>query len=169
MGVLLCSQVAGNGFWMVIYMAAWKGGMAGEKGSLLGKQVVPNTRGLVEKRIASEEACLSTTPSVAQVQKEEEDVDVNLSEVYFLIMHFLSSGPCSRATGQLWNELLQHKLLPRRYHAWFSRTGVPSGDEDDDGMSFPLSYIQVLERLANKFDVSSVSSQFVARKKRHIR
>lgn len=126
-------------------MATWKEAMAGEKDSLSGKQVVPYTQRQVEKRITTEEACLSTTPSIAQSQKEE-DVDVNLSEVYFLIMHFLSSGPCSRATGQLWNELLQHKLLPRRYHAWYSRTGLPSGDEHDDGMSFPLSYIQVLER-----------------------
>lgn len=126
-------------------MATWKEAMAGEKDSLSGKQVVPYTQRQVEKRITTEEPCLSTTPSIAQSQKEE-DVDVNLSEVYFLIMHFLSSGPCSRATGQLWNELLQHKLLPRRYHAWYSRTGLPSGDEHDDGMSFPLSYIQVLER-----------------------
>ncbi|KAJ7532308.1 hypothetical protein O6H91_14G082300 [Diphasiastrum complanatum] len=77
------------------------------------------------------------------------EVEVDLREVYFLVMHFLSSGPCHRATGQLWNELLQHKLLPRRYHTFYSRKGITSGDEDDDGQSFPLSYVQVTERYPN--------------------
>ncbi|KAL9225130.1 hypothetical protein vseg_001088 [Gypsophila vaccaria] len=76
----------------------------------------------------------------------EADVDVDLKEVYFLIMHFLSAGPCQRTCGQFWNELLEHNLLPRRYHAWYSRSGVPSGDEYDDGNSFPLSYNKVAER-----------------------
>ncbi|KAH9617969.1 hypothetical protein KSS87_003832 [Heliosperma pusillum] len=76
----------------------------------------------------------------------ETDVDVDLKEVYFLIMHFLSSGPCQRTCGQFWNELLEHDLLPRRYHAWYSRSGVPNGDENDDGVSFPLSYNKVAER-----------------------
>ncbi|MCO5554971.1 hypothetical protein L7F22_008511 [Adiantum nelumboides] len=117
--------------------------MVGEKG--LAKRVLPHAQRQVDDEIvAFHHACLATTTNGSQTK--EEDVDVNLSEVYFLIMHFLSSGPCSRATGQLWNELLQHKLLPRRYHAWYSRSGMPSGDEDDDGISFPLSYIQVLER-----------------------
>eukprot|EP01018_Ginkgo_biloba_P012106 Gb_38814 [translate_table: standard] len=79
----------------------------------------------------------------------EEKSEVDTREVYFLIMHFLSGGPCQRATGQLWNELLQHKLLPRRYHAWYSRAGKPSGDEDDDGTSFPLCYSQVVERCSH--------------------
>ncbi|KAI5067562.1 hypothetical protein GOP47_0018090 [Adiantum capillus-veneris] len=119
--------------------------MAGEKGSLTAKRVLPHVQRQVDKNMAAtDDACLSLATSGTQTK--DEDVDVNLSEVYFLIMHFLSSGPCSRATGQLWNELLQHKLLPRRYHAWYSRSGLPSGDEDDDGISFPLSYIQVLER-----------------------
>ncbi|XP_052191480.1 uncharacterized protein LOC127800733 [Diospyros lotus] len=76
----------------------------------------------------------------------ETDVDIDLGEVYFLIMHFLSAGPCHRTYGQLWNELLEHQLLPRRYHAWYSRSGVRSGDENDDGLSFPLSYNQLAER-----------------------
>lgn len=76
----------------------------------------------------------------------EADVDVDLREVYFLIMHFLSAGPCHRTSGQLWNELLEHQLLPRRYHAWYSRSGVRSGDENDDGLSFPLSYSKLVER-----------------------
>lgn len=76
----------------------------------------------------------------------EEDVDIDLREVYFLIMHFLSGGPCHRTFGQLWNELLEHKLLPRRYHAWYSRSGSHSGNENDDGLSFPLSYAQLVER-----------------------
>uniref|UniRef100_A0A7N0UHD5 Bromo domain-containing protein n=1 Tax=Kalanchoe fedtschenkoi TaxID=63787 RepID=A0A7N0UHD5_KALFE len=74
------------------------------------------------------------------------DVDLDIREIYFLIMHFLSTGPCHRTYGQLWNELLEHDLLPRRYHAWYSRTGVPSGDEDDNGLSLPLSYNKLVER-----------------------
>lgn len=74
------------------------------------------------------------------------DVDIDLREVYFLIMHFLSAGPCHRTYGQFWNELLEHQLLPRRYHAWYSRTGARSGDENDNGMSFPLNYNMLVER-----------------------
>ncbi|WOL15991.1 PH-interacting protein-like [Canna indica] len=74
------------------------------------------------------------------------DVDIDLREVYFLIMHFLSAGPCKRTYGQFWNELLEHQLLPRRYHAWYSRSGARSGDENDDGMSLPLCYINLAER-----------------------
>ncbi|KAL6990060.1 hypothetical protein U1Q18_015809 [Sarracenia purpurea var. burkii] len=77
----------------------------------------------------------------------ETDIDIDLREIYFLIMHFLSAGPCHRTYGQFWNELLEHQLLPRRYHAWYSRSGGHSGDENDDGLSFPLSY--------NKLDVLS--------------
>ncbi|KAA8549090.1 hypothetical protein F0562_000774 [Nyssa sinensis] len=74
------------------------------------------------------------------------DVDIDLREVYFLIMHFLSTGPCQRTFGQFWNELMEHQLLPRRYHAWYSRTGVLSGNENDDGISFPLNYNKLVER-----------------------
>ncbi|CAI0626325.1 unnamed protein product [Linum tenue] len=76
----------------------------------------------------------------------EQDVDIDLREVYFLIMHFLSTGPCQRTYGQLWNELLENQLLPRRYHAWYSRSGVHSMKENDDGLSFPLSYGDLAER-----------------------
>ncbi|KAF5452268.1 hypothetical protein F2P56_027287 [Juglans regia] len=76
----------------------------------------------------------------------EDDVDIDLREVYFLIMHFLSAGPCHRTYGQFWNELLEHQLLPRRYHAWYSRNGTHSGDENDDGLSFPLNYTMLEER-----------------------
>ncbi|KAM0954425.1 putative transcription factor WD40-like family [Dioscorea sansibarensis] len=76
----------------------------------------------------------------------ETDVDIDLSEVYFLIMHFLSSGPCKRTCGQLWNELLEHQLLPRRYHAWYSRSGTGTADENDDGISLPLCYLKLVER-----------------------
>ncbi|CAL9207095.1 unnamed protein product, partial [Musa hybrid cultivar] len=61
-------------------------------------------------------------------------------------MHFLSAGPCKRTYGQFWNELLEYQLLPRRYHAWYSRCGAQSGDEDDDGISLPLCYIKLAER-----------------------
>ncbi|KAG0501737.1 hypothetical protein HPP92_001809 [Vanilla planifolia] len=79
----------------------------------------------------------------------ESDVDIDLREVYFLIMHFLSASPCKRTYGQLWNELLEHQLLPRRYHAWYSRGGFRSGDEDDDGKSLPLCYVNLVERYAH--------------------
>lgn len=81
-----------------------------------------------------------------QRRPTEADADIDLREVYFLIMHFLSAGPCHRTYGQFWNELLEHQLLPRRYHAWYSRSGLPSGDENDDGISFPLSYNKLVER-----------------------
>ncbi|URD83166.1 WD domain, G-beta repeat domain containing protein [Musa troglodytarum] len=74
------------------------------------------------------------------------DVDIDIREIYFLIMHFLSAGPCKRTYGQFWNELLEYHLLPRRYHAWYSRCGAQSGDEDDDGISLPLCYIKLAER-----------------------
>ncbi|OMO82129.1 hypothetical protein COLO4_23236 [Corchorus olitorius] len=74
------------------------------------------------------------------------DVDIDLREIYFLIMQFLSLGPCQRTFEQLSNELLEHRLLPRRYHAWFSRSGAHSGNDDDDGISFPLSYNNLVER-----------------------
>ncbi|EOY06689.1 hypothetical protein QUC31_016132 [Theobroma cacao] len=77
---------------------------------------------------------------------KKHDVDVDLREVYFLIMHFLSTGPCKRTCGMFLNELLENQLLPRRYHAWYSRKGAHSGHENDDGMSFPLSYAQLVER-----------------------
>lgn len=76
----------------------------------------------------------------------EPDIDVDLREIYFLIMHFLSAGPCQRTYVQCWNELLDHQLLPRRYHAWYSRSGVRSGDENDDGKSFPLNYTDLVKR-----------------------
>ncbi|KAH1209062.1 PH-interacting protein [Glycine max] len=77
------------------------------------------------------------------------DVDIDLREIYFLIMHFLSAGPCHKTHLQFWNELLEHQLLPRRYHAWYSRTGACSGDKDDDGLSFPLNYNMLVERYSH--------------------
>ncbi|VVA25341.1 PREDICTED: bromodomain and WD [Prunus dulcis] len=90
----------------------------------------------------------------AQPEKEERDtghvveagVDIDIREVYFLIMHFLSVGPCQRTFEQFGNDLLEHQLLPRRYHAWFSRSGVGSGNNNDDAISFPLSYNKLVER-----------------------
>ncbi|XP_055818057.1 uncharacterized protein LOC129887122 isoform X1 [Solanum dulcamara] len=74
------------------------------------------------------------------------DVNIDLREVYFLMMHFLSSGPCRKTFGIFCDELLEHELLPRRYHAWYSRKGVLSGDDDDDGISFPLNYDDLVLR-----------------------
>ena len=79
-------------------------------------------------------------------QVVESRVDIDLREIYFLIMHFLAPGPCQRTFEQFGNELLEYQLLPRRYHAWFSRSGAHSGDGDDDGISFLLSYHNVVER-----------------------
>ncbi|KAK9206990.1 hypothetical protein WN943_017273 [Citrus x changshan-huyou] len=95
----------------------------------------------------------STVQEMAQLEQQDMvanqvvEADVDLREVYFLIIHFLSSGPCQRTLGLLWNELLEHQLLPRRYHAWFSRSGVNSGNDNDDGISFPLSYNKLVERI----------------------
>ena len=91
---------------------------------------------------------LSTGSKGATGHAVETDVDIDLREVYFLIMHFLSAGPCQRTCGQFWNELLEHRLLPRRYHAWFSRSGLHSGNDDDDGISFPLNYNKLVDRYA---------------------
>lgn len=74
------------------------------------------------------------------------DVDVDLREIYFLIMHFLSSGPCEKTFGQLHEELLEHELLPRRYHACYSRSDAVCRDENDDGKSFPLNYENLIGR-----------------------
>lgn len=74
------------------------------------------------------------------------DLDVDLSEVYFLIMHFLSAGPCQKTIRQFWGELGEHQLLPRRYHAWYSRSGGVSGSKNDNGSSFPLTYEEVVRR-----------------------
>lgn len=74
------------------------------------------------------------------------DVDIDVREIYFLIMHFLSAGPCQRTSRQFWSELLEHQLLPRRYHAWYSRSGALSGHENDNGDSFPLSYGKLVQR-----------------------
>jgi hypothetical protein len=38
------------------------------------------------------------------------------------------------------------QLLPRRYHAWFSINGEPSGIEDDDVIFLSLCYTNLPER-----------------------
>ncbi|XP_047315948.1 bromodomain and WD repeat-containing protein 3-like [Impatiens glandulifera] len=75
-----------------------------------------------------------------------EDIDIDLRELYFLILHFLANGPCQQSFDQLWKELSENELLPRRYHAWYSRSGRLSGHVNDDGISFPLSYDKLVER-----------------------
>ncbi|VFQ68661.1 unnamed protein product [Cuscuta campestris] len=74
------------------------------------------------------------------------DVDIDSREIYFLIMHFLSSGPCHNALGKLHDALLEHELLPRRYHAWYSRNRENGGTHNDDGSSFPLNYDSLAQR-----------------------
>eukprot|EP00250_Pteridium_aquilinum_P018197 c23984_g2_i1 orf=336-5945(+) len=85
---------------------------------------------------------------VSGPSKRKTQADVDVREVYFLIMHFLSEGPCRKASAQLKDELEQYGLLPRRYHAWYSRSGIRSGENEDDGISVPLSYSQLLERFS---------------------
>ncbi|CAN8285870.1 unnamed protein product [Cochlearia groenlandica] len=76
------------------------------------------------------------------------DVDMDLREVYFLILHFLSTSPCEQTFGHLRDEILEKGLLPRRYHSWWSRNGTCTGraDDVDDGISLPLSYDNLVER-----------------------
>lgn len=93
-----------------------------------------------------------THPDVEN-QNPNMDVDVDLGEVYFLIMHFLSGGPCHKTYLQFWNELLEKELLPRRYHAWYSRSGACSGVAHDDGQSFPLGYNKLVERYLQCFSL----------------
>ncbi|XP_048527611.1 bromodomain and WD repeat-containing protein 3-like [Triticum urartu] len=76
----------------------------------------------------------------------EAPVDFDSRELYFLIAHFLSHGPLKRTAGELCSELQEHHLLPRRYHAWYSRGGFHSGEENDDGVSLPLDYLKLVER-----------------------
>lgn len=89
----------------------------------------------------------------------EADVDIEMREIYFLIMHFLSHGPFKRTFGELCNELLEHQLLPRRYHAWYSHGGFHSGEENDDGISLPLGYLKLVERY--KY-ITLLSDQFAS-------
>ncbi|KAJ0259076.1 WD40 domain-containing protein [Hirschfeldia incana] len=101
--------------------------------------------------------CLDTSssvPAIVPLQLQDRlvshsspaDVDMDLREVYFLILHFLSTGPCHRTFGHLRDEILEKGLLPRRYHSWWSRSGTCTGRPDDDGISFPLSYDHLVER-----------------------
>jgi PH-interacting protein len=81
-----------------------------------------------------------------RVRVNEKKIDVDHREIYFLIMHFLSSGPFHRTFRQFQDEVLGHELLPRRYHAWFSRSGAHNGNDNNDGVSLPLSYDKLVER-----------------------
>lgn len=94
----------------------------------------------------------------------ETNADIDIREVYFLILHFLSSGPCKNTFSHFLDELMEHQLLPRRYHAWFSRSdgGCCVGDGDgDDGVSFPLTYANLVERYASFSNIlSSVCHKF---------
>lgn len=48
---------------------------------------------------------------------EEEDSAVDVSEVYFLVLHWLLDGPCRRAAQALLQEVEQHGLLPTTHAA----------------------------------------------------
>uniref|UniRef100_M4DY01 BRWD/PHIP N-terminal domain-containing protein n=1 Tax=Brassica campestris TaxID=3711 RepID=M4DY01_BRACM len=73
---------------------------------------------------------------------------MDLREVYFLILHFLSNGPCDRTFGPLRDEILEKGLLPRRYHSSWSRSGTFTAPADvhDDAISLPLTYDNLVER-----------------------
>ena len=90
--------------------------------------------------------CEGEHGDVCGPSNKKTQVDIDVKEVYFLIMHFLSDGPCRKTFAQLREELEEYKLLPRRYHAWYSREGLCSGDKEDDGISVPLSYPELLQR-----------------------
>ena len=94
---------------------------------------------------------------VERVNRQEADneVDVDRREVYFLLLHFLSLGPCKRTFAHFLDELLEHQLLPRRYHSWYSRSGIHDKDDGDDGISFPLTYAELVERYSYFFIKSS--------------
>jgi PH-interacting protein len=70
----------------------------------------------------------------------------NKRELYFLVAHFLASGPCEKAAEVLKQELREHDLLPRRGHAFYSRSGKPSELEGDNGRTVPMSYEEVAAR-----------------------
>lgn len=109
----------------------------------------------VNERVTSKEQESTAGPPM------EGDMDIDIGEVYFLIMHFLSSGPCRRTYGHFLNELLEYELLPRRYHACYSRNGLHSGHEGDNGLSFPLSYDKSVERyMINSFPLSVSLSMY---------
>lgn len=50
-------------------------------------------------------------------QQHESDTQLDLSEVYLLVLHWLSAGPCVGAAQALLHEVQQHGLLPRTYTA----------------------------------------------------
>ncbi|KAK4758713.1 hypothetical protein SAY87_020014 [Trapa incisa] len=105
---------------------------------------VPCSSGMIllPNKVPGVVGCEKKTASHAM----EDGVDIDLREVYFLILHFLSGGPCQRTLGLLQNELLEHQLLPRRYHALFSRKNACSGSQEDEGISFPLNYNNLADR-----------------------
>lgn len=99
--------------------------------------------------------CLDSVPANAPpLQRQDRllvchsspaDVDMDLREVYFLILHFLSNGPCDRTFGPLRDEILEKGLLPRRYHSSWSRSGTFTAPADD-AISLPLTYDNLVER-----------------------
>ncbi|XP_045122866.1 bromodomain and WD repeat-containing protein 3-like isoform X2 [Portunus trituberculatus] len=52
-------------------------------------------------------------------------------ELYYLIVRFLSAGPCSEATQVLRRELLLHQLLPKR-HDWLGNEHIKTFEQWDE-------------------------------------
>lgn len=110
-----------------------------------------------QERVTGRAVAADKVPEISHFEGRERvaghaavaDVDIDLREVYFLVMHFLSSGPCQKTFVQFLKELDEHQLLPRRYHSWYSRTGIHSAEENDDGVSVPLTYEKLLHRYLN--------------------
>jgi len=63
------------------------------------------------------------------------------TELYFLIAHFLESGPCKQAADVLKAELHQHGLLPRTYTCpWRGEWRAATFDEAVRTHSLPLDH-----------------------------
>lgn len=89
-------------------------------------------------------------PSAANVFNRSAAPIIDMREVYFLVAHFLSSGPCVKAAELLKQELREHDLLPRRGHAFYSNSGVPSELVGDNGRTLSVPYEEVAARYKSK-------------------
>lgn len=51
---------------------------------------------------------------VVHFRLQQDRLQVDVGELYFLLLHFLGEGPCRQAAASLQQEALQHQLLPAR-------------------------------------------------------
>lgn len=52
---------------------------------------------------------------LASTSRNTAQASLDASEVYFLLLHFLSEGPCQAAARTLEDEAVKHGLLPQRH------------------------------------------------------